>query len=142
MYSCKDHKFLIRLATTADIGASVDLLGKTVSDLESGITIGNDSISGTLNYVSDYTGFSGNVAEQSGNYLALHIGVPEVSTDDYTVQVRLIGGDHGAVTLDSDGIIIFRIKNVNQKVEIVASADGQPTITKVYSLKDLVLEAA
>lgn len=130
------------LAASADIGASVDLLGKAVSDLESGIAISNNAISGTLKYVSDYTGFSGNVAEQSGNYLAVKFDIPDVDTSKYTIQVRLIGGDHGAVTLDSDGIVIFRIKNTNQKVEAVATADGLPTVTKVYSLTNLVLEAA
>lgn len=131
----------MQLVTSADIGASVDLLGKTVSDLQDGITISDTAISGTLNYISDYTGFSGDVTEQSGNYLALKIAVPDVDTDIYSVSVRVIGGDHGAITLDSDRIVVFRIKNTNQKVEVVASADGQPTITKVYSLENLTLEA-
>lgn len=130
------------LAASADIAASVDLLGKAITDLQSGITISNGSISGTLKYLADYTGFSGNVAEQSGNYIALKFDIPNVDTSKYTIQVSLIGGDHGAVTLDSDGICIFRIKNVNQKIKAVATADGLPTVTKVYSLNNLVLEAA
>ena len=65
-------------------------------------------------------------------YLAVKFDIPDVDTSKYTIQVGLIGGDHGAVTLDSDGIVIFRIKNTYQKVEAVATADGLPTVTKVY----------
>lgn len=36
----------------------VDLFDKTVSDLQNDIVIGEDGISGTLKYVTGYTGFS------------------------------------------------------------------------------------
>lgn len=50
-----------------------DVYGKTVSELQNGIQISESNvISGTLNYVTGYTGFnSTKVEEQSSNYLAL-----------------------------------------------------------------------
>ena len=51
----------------------VSLLGKELSDLQSGVSVGQDAIAGTLKYVTGYTGFSGDPAEQEGHYLALHI---------------------------------------------------------------------
>lgn len=97
------------------------------------------SIGGTLKYVTGYTGFSGDPAEQSGNYLALNI---DTQVRDATIKVQLIGGDHGEVTLDKDRIIILRIKNTHQKVKITVTADGYETVTKTYDLTGLRLESA
>lgn len=132
------------LAADTDITAS--LLGKTLSDLQSDVEITEDHISdtedaitGTLHYVTGYTGFSGAAAEQSGHYLALHFELAEDT--DNTVTVEIIGGTSGAVTLDPDGLWIGLIKNTNQKIKVTASAEGYPTVTKVYSLAGLTLEA-
>ena len=129
---------------TADTDITVSLLGKSVSDLQSNIVVNDDSvagtedsITGTLKYVTGYTGFSGNVAEQSGHYLALHFGLAETATN--TVKVEIIGGTSGEVTLDDDGLWVGYIRNTNQKVKVTASAAGQPTVTKVYNLKGLTL---
>ena len=95
-------------------------------------------ISGTLNYVTDYTGFSGNVAEQSGNYLVLKCTTG--SLDD-VITVELIGGTVGhPVTLDEDRNIVLRITNTEtQSIEVVAT-DGESTVTKQYALTGLTLE--
>jgi len=90
-----------------------------------------------LKYVTGYTGFSGDTALQSGNYLALHFELAEDTNN--TVTVEIIGGTSGAVTLDNDGIWIGYIKNTSQKIKVVATAEGQPTITKVYTLDGLTL---
>lgn len=109
------------------------MFGKLASDLQTGIVIGNNSISGQLNYIADYSSaFSGD--EASGNYLALKVITPEGTT----VTGELINGVHGAVTLDDDGLIVFRIANNNQSVKFVATNNGQ-SVTKVYSLTNLVL---
>lgn len=130
------------LAADTDITAS--LLGKELSDLQSDITISDDSIagtedaiSGTLKYVSGYTGFSGDSALQSGHYLALHFDLAEDT--DNTVTVEIIGGTSGPVTLDNDGIWIGYIRNKNQKIKVVASAEGKPDVTKIYTLGGLTL---
>ena len=114
------------------------MLGKVVGDLQSNISVGTDSISGTLKYVSDYTGFSGNVSEQSGNYLALHCAT---TPDADSITVELINGTVGhPVALDSDGIIVLRITNPNtQSIQVVATKGGMK-LRKNYSLSSLVLE--
>lgn len=120
-----------------DIQASTDLFGKSVSDLQSDVVVSNTGISGTLNYVTDYTGFSGDVSEQSGNYLVLHIDTKE-PVDSITVE--LLNGSVGhPITLDSDRLIVIRITNKStQKVKVVVNKDGMQQ-TKEYSLTGLTL---
>lgn len=125
------------LFVDTDIQTSTDLLGKSVSDLQSDINITDTAITGTLKYVTDYTGFSGDVSEQSGNYLALHIDTNE-PVDSITVE--LVNGASGhPVTLDSDRLIIIRITNkATQKVRVVVNKDGIQQV-KEYSLAGLTL---
>lgn len=117
----------------------VSLLGKELTDLQSGVSIGQDSITGTLKYVTGYTGFSGDPAEQEGHYLALHI---DTDTEADSITVQLIGGAHGPVELDSDRTNIFRIKNKQQKIKIVAKKEGYPDVERTYNLAGLTLEPA
>ena len=116
----------------------MDLLGKDITDLQSNVSVGvNGIISGTLLYLDDYTGFSGDTAEQSGHYLA----VKATATEGATITAELIGGNHGPVTLDSDGILIARITDTKkQKLRFTATVSGK-TDTIIYSLKGLTLEA-
>lgn len=120
-----------------EIPDGVDLLGKNLDDLQSGVGVGGSDITGTLKYVTGYTGFSGDPAEQEGHYLALHI---DTEVEGATITAEIIGGDHGPVTLDSDRTLIVRIKHKGQKIKIVASKTDYPTITKVYTLAGLTLE--
>lgn len=125
------------LSVTADIPAGTDLLGKSVTDLQSNIVIGEKKITGELKYVDDFTGFSGDPAEQEGNYLALFCEC--AAADSITAEV--IGGDNGPTTLDSDGLIIFRIKNNAQSVRITAIKDGYESFAKTYSLSKIQLDS-
>lgn len=112
------------------------LLGKLASDLQTGVTISGDVISGQLKYVSGYTGFSGNSAEQEGNYLALKV---ETDNAEDVITVELLGGTVGhPVTLDSDRNIVLRIANMTQKVKVVVNG----TATKTYELTGLELAEA
>ena len=117
----------------------IDLLGANLEDLQSDIVIGSDTISGVLEYVSDYSGFSSKAEEQFGNYLALHITVPQY--DDAVITVELIGGSLGKpVTLDEDITIILRITDPdNQSVKIVATKDNK-VVTKTYALTGIELK--
>lgn len=117
----------------------VSLLGKELDDLQSGVGVGGSDITGTLKYVTGYTGFSGDPAEQSGHYLVLHI---DTDVEGATIQVELIGGKHGPVTLDSDRTLISRISNKSQKIKITASKEDYPTVTKTYTLGGLTLAPA
>jgi hypothetical protein len=104
--------------------------------LQEGVTVNTNSITGTLKYITGWTAFSGDVEEQSGNYIALHTE----SEDGATITVQVIGGDHPAATLDDDGISICRIKNTSQKIQFVATKEGRGTAVKTLSLSGLTLE--
>lgn len=125
------------MSVDADIPASEDLFGKTVSDLQENVVIGATGITGTLKYVDDYTGFSSKTEEQSGNYLAIHAA--DSNADSVTVEV--IGGTAGPRTLDSDGLIVLRIADKNtQSIQVKSYKDGVAKDTKNYSLTGLTLE--
>ena len=105
--------------------------------MQSDITISGLDISGTLNKITDYTGFSGNTEYQSGNYLALHFDVPGYGSESITVE--LIGGLEGPVTLDDDGIIVLRIINTTETIKVTASDGVHTPIQKIYTLTGLTL---
>ena len=116
---------------------TIDLFGKTVDDLQTGVSFGNGTVTGTLKYVDDYTGFSSNVEEQTGNYIVLKAEVPEVS--DVTITVKITN----PVTLDSDGIFVGKIANKSsQTITVVASKTGLPSVTRIFTLSGLTVEAA
>lgn len=116
--------------------------GKEVDDLQSNIEIneGSQQILGTLRYVTGYTGFSGDPAEQSGNYLALDLSATPLATA--VIKAEVIGGNSegNPVTVD-DGILVVRVKNKNQKIKITATND-ENVITREYGLGSLKLKAA
>lgn len=123
----------------ADIGAAVDLLGKTVANLQEGVTIEDGFVLGKSKYVTGYTGFSGTKAEQKGNYVALHFGVPDMTIGtDVTITVQ---GSQDPSPLDADGILVYRIKDdrSNLVITVVASKDGYTSITKKFDLSKLTL---
>lgn len=109
-----------------------------MTDLQTGVTIGKTAIRGELKYVDDYTGFSGDPTEQKGNYLVLQF---ECEGAD-AIVCELIGGKHGPVTLDEDGILISRITKNTQMIRVTASADGYESVTKTYTLTGVKLDKA
>ena len=134
----RGFKPLTALSVTADIPAGTDLLGKSVTDLQTGITLGKSAIRGELKYVGDYTGFSGDTSEQKGNYLALKCECEDADS----IVAELVGGYHGPVTLDSDGLIVFKVANNTQSVRITANKTGYEPVTKTYSLTGVKLDKA
>lgn len=122
------------LSVDANISASVDLFGKNVEDLQSGIMIANNAITGTLLYVDDYTGFSSSARLQKGNFLAIHANAPEGAV----ITVEVVGGESGPVTLDEDRIIVDRIASTTQKIKVTVSKSGHSR-ELVYSLAGLTL---
>lgn len=120
------------LTVDADVDSSVDLFGKSVTDFQENIVIGDSAITGTLKYVSDYTGFSGDTNLQSGNYIVLHMDVPDVDNVTITVTVT------NPVVLDNDRIAVLRIADKStQTITVVASKEGYESITKVFDLTGL-----
>lgn len=125
------------MSLSSDIDDETSLLGKYVTDLQEDVEIAGGVITGALHYVTEFTGFSGDPAEQEGNYLAV---VCEASEGD-TITAELIGGQHGPVTLDPDGILIARITDpATQKLRFTATGTDGTTETKEYSLSGLSLE--
>lgn len=106
------------------------------SDLQSDVAVSNGVVSGTLKYVTDYTGFSSDPAEQSGNYVALKF---EGNAD--TVKVKMEPSYSGGnwSTLDADRTCVFRVHDTTQKI-IVQQTIGSNTVSSQVSLSGLTLE--
>ena len=122
------------LSADADIAADEDLLGKVVADLQENVEIDGTDIEGTLHYLDDYTGFSGDPELQSGNYIALHFE----SSVPATIQAAY---NDKTVTLTDDGILIVRVADKDLPLTVTATYIGQ-IVTKTYDLSDLTLEAS
>ena len=116
------------------------VLGKLVSELQSSdVTVGDSEITGTLHYVTGYTGFHGSdPLEQEGNFLALKINA--TTAEGVTTVVELVGGTKGPVTLDADMNIVLHIQNKNTETVKVSRKKGALSEDKVYTLKNLTLE--
>lgn len=125
---------MISLSVDTD-GLTGKTFDKSASELQSDIEIGENSISGTLKYVTDYQAYLGD--EQNGNFIALHV----VPANGATVTAELIGGVHGPVTLDEDNVVIFRVTSTSQKIKFAATKNGI-TSTYIYSLNGVTLQGA
>lgn len=110
------------------------MLGKDSSDLQVDVRVQNNAITGELKYISDYSsaGYTGD--EEDGHFLALKC----TSVEGATITVQVVGGRHGATTLDEDGLVICRIANNSQTIKVVATKNGE-SVTKIYTLTGLVL---
>lgn len=105
--------------------------------MQSNIVVGETEITGTLKYVTGYTGFDTVVSEQEGNYLALKF---EVDPADAAVIVNLLGGTKGPVTLDSDMNMVLRIADKQSESIEVTVKKGDKQVVKTYGLTGLTLE--
>jgi hypothetical protein len=114
-----------------------NLFGKTVDSLQENVVVGESEITGTLKYVTGYTGFSSNTSEQEGNYLALKV---DADSEDAIVTVELVGGTKGPVTLDDDMNIVLLIKNKDTQSIKVTTTHNEESVTKTYGLSGLTLE--
>ena len=136
-----DKQGEVKCVVNTDIAADFDLFGKVTGDLQSDIVVGDSGITGTLKYVTGYTGFSSDVTMQEGNFLAIKCETPNLSTETITVEV--VNGVSGAVTLDADGVIVLRIADKDtQSVKVTATRSGLTTWTKTYSLAGLTIQTA
>lgn len=115
----------------------VVLFGKAVNELQSGVVVSDDEVTGTLKYVDGYVDFSSNVSEQSGNYLALKI---EAEPTEAETVVELVGGTKGPVTLDDDMNIVLLIKNKDTQSIKATTTHNEESVTKTYGLSGLTLE--
>lgn len=124
--------------SVSPVDGEVDLLGKRAKDLQTGIQITDDAITGTLHHVTGYTGFSSVVGEQTGNYIGLKF---DPTPDDATVTVEIVGGNKGPVTLDADLMYVGKIANKDtQSIKVTVTKDDE-SVVKTFSLTGLTLES-
>lgn len=125
--------------TVAPIVASATVLGKLVSDLQENIEVGETAITGKLLYVDDYTGFSSNVAEQEGNYLALQFGC---DVADAVITTQLVGGTSGEKPLDEDKQCVYRVTSPSTQAVRVTAIKDKDVLTKTFSLSGIEVASA
>ena len=123
-----------------DVTAFSGTMFETAStDVQTGLTISTDKITGTLKYLS-----SGPIAEHwgAGNFMMLQFSADDWS--DYTsVKVGMSpsqGSGLVEIIEDPDKNGVFKVTNKNtQKFKIVAT-NGITSVTKEYNLKGLVCQ--
>lgn len=116
---------------------SETLLGKELTDLQTGVTfdLKTGKVTGTLKYVTGYTGFSGDTEEQEGHYLAVKFDVPDVSGVTYKTTT------YKTSTLDSDQILIYRVDGHDGvPLSVNVSKSGCTPITRTFDLSGLTLQ--
>lgn len=103
--------------------SSVDLFGKNCEDLQEDIAVANGAITGTLKYVTGYTGFSGKAKEQKGNFIA--IKVTNSSADEIYAGIAPSVSGKELVKLEADGIIVIQVNDhENQEIRVEVVKNG------------------
>ena len=112
------------------------VLGKSVTDLQSGITVSDDAITGQLVLTNGYTGYSSNVSEQSGAYLVLQANS---TNENAVITAEIVDATDASVKMLDNGILIARcgLMFIDQKLKITARADGCSPVVKVFDLHGL-----
>lgn len=119
--------------------SDTDFWGTLASDLQSGITIGDGAITGTLKYLS-----SGQLVTDwgAGNFLAL--AFTDLDTRAATVKVGLRpsqGSGLVDIVPDPDRMGVFKITDKDTQKFVVESADPSGTkTTQVFDLSGLTVE--
>lgn len=102
--------------------------------------VGDFEITGTLHYVSGYTGFASD-DKQNGNFLALSFVADEDAT--LTVTFNNAQTTTSPVVLEpGDRDCVFRITNKDQQSLTVKVEKNGESNTKQYGLSGLTLEEA
>lgn len=110
------------------------ILGKSVRDLQTHVTVFENQIAGQLNYVTGYTQYSEDTDEQAGNFLALNFVIPSGAT-----ATGVLTGEQTAKTLTGNDV--FRVTSNTQKLTVTVTRSGE-TLTKVFDLNGLTLKSA
>lgn len=90
--------------------------GKSVSDLQDKIYINDHSLQGELSYISNWTEFSGDPTENTGNFIAIDL----TFTNGAKNYIRVIGGlgDGSWKSFGEDDYAVVRVKSNAQKIII------------------------
>lgn len=119
---------------------STDIFGTLTSDIQTGVSVSNKSITGTLKYLTE-----GQIVTDwgEGNFLVLKFGADDWS--DYTsVKVGLTpsaGSGLVEVKNDPDKNGVFKISDKETQKFTVVATDGTDTKTAYYNLSGLTVES-
>lgn len=114
------------------------MLGKSVNDLQTDVVVSDDAITGTLHYITDYTGYSDQPEEQTGNYLALKF---DSYPEDAEIKLELVGSGRPEKIMKSRDVVIRVTNKDSEKVKFTVShASVDEPVVKIYSLTGLTLE--
>lgn len=125
------------LEVKADVHPTV--FEKNVSDLQADVAVVGNQVTGTLHYVTDFTGFSGDPELQEGNYLALSFDT-DPTADKICVEFVNAMTNIGPQELDSDKDICVRITNKDKQYLVAKAYKGGEVSRRVIKLDQLVLE--
>ena len=119
------------------------VFGTTVSDLQSGITVADGAITGSLTYYNDAT--SALVTDWgAGNFMAI-----KFNADDWSNYTSVLVGldpseSSGLVELinDPDKAGVFKITDKGEQVLKIVLSDGVSTVTQEFDLSGLTVAGA
>ena len=123
------------------------MYGVLTSDLQTGVTVGTDDITGTIKYLSGSNAITD--VWGAGNFMALKFSDMPVGATSVKVGLRpTYGGPGGTTPIDDDsGLVdiiddpdkngIFMINDKDTQIFKVVVTDGLNTVTKEYDLSGL-----
>ena len=126
---------LINLVVNACTDTDTLMGEEKASDLQEDVEIKGTKIFGFLKYVTGYNAYTTSPELNHGNYIALHAEVPDVN--GVTISVTM----SRTAELDSDGNVVARVEDKDtQTITFTASKEGYASVSKTFSLKNLVCE--
>ncbi|WP_035778392.1 hypothetical protein [Butyrivibrio sp. MC2013] len=117
-------------------GDADEVFEKDKDNIQSGITINEDKITGTLKPITGWTAFSSKATEQSGHYIYLKVNGSEPAKVAIVPSYANPSLENG-VTLDSDRDIVLRVTNKDEQKVKVWYGEEEP---RLYDLSGLTLE--
>jgi hypothetical protein len=126
---------LTGLTVEAEDGET-SLFGRKVKTMQTGITIANGAVTGTLKYIS-----SGAIAQDwgAGNFLCLKF--PDADITTMTVKVGLNPSQgSGLVALDADKNGVFKVTDKDRQTFIIIQNDGARQSVQYLDLSGLTCE--
>lgn len=116
------------------------MFGTKVSDMQTGITVNDGKISGTLKFIEGGLAESGPLAGD-GNFLALHWSDPDEKATSLTVGLDPSASGMEPVECidDTDRNGVFKISSTDQVLKLTQS-DGEHTNEQTFDLSGLTLE--
>lgn len=113
---------------------------KKASDMQTGITVTGNKITGTLKYIEGGLSPAGPLSG-SGNFLALHWSDPD--TQATSLKVGLVPSASGMEPVecidDTDRNGVFKISSKSQKLKMIQS-NSSTTNIQTFDLSGLTLE--